>query len=61
MNHIANVGPLAVSVDASIWHSYDSGVFDGCSYDENIEINHAVQVCIATKLGCVLYEIYVKL
>ena len=44
INHIAFVGPLAVSVDASNWHSYEGGVFDGCSYDENIEINHAVQV-----------------
>lgn len=44
MNHIANVGPLGISVDASVWHSYQGGVFDGCSYDENIVINHGVQL-----------------
>lgn len=32
MNALANVGPLAINVDASIWHNYESGVWDGCSY-----------------------------
>lgn len=44
MNHIATIGPLGISVDASVWHSYEGGVFNGCSYDENIEINHGVQL-----------------
>jgi cathepsin L len=44
MNHIVNVGPLSVAVDASGWSFYGGGVFDGCSYDRNIEINHAVQL-----------------
>jgi len=44
MNHIANVGPLSVAVDASSWSFYGGGVFDGCDYDRNIEINHAVQL-----------------
>ena len=44
MNHLATVGPLGISVDASVWHSYEGGIFDGCSYEENIEINHGVQV-----------------
>ena len=44
MNHLANVGPLAVAVDASVWHSYSSGVFTGCSFEENIGLNHAVQL-----------------
>ena len=44
MNHIANVGPLAIAGDASRWSFYGGGVFDGCSYDRNIEINHAIQV-----------------
>ena len=44
MNHVATVGPLGISVDASVWHSYEGGIFDGCSYEENIEINHGVQV-----------------
>merc|ERR1711944_364802 len=33
-----------ISVDASVWHSYEGGIFDGCSYEENIEINHGVQL-----------------
>lgn len=41
MNAIAQVGPIAVSVDASAWHSYAGGVFDGCN-QENPDINHAV-------------------
>jgi len=44
MNHIANVGPLAVAVDASLWGGYSGGVFDSCSYSENIGLNHAVQL-----------------
>ena len=44
INHIANVGPLGISVDASVWHSYEGGIFDGCPYEENININHGVQV-----------------
>jgi len=44
MNHLANVGPLAVAVDASYWSSYRGGVFTGCSFDENIALNHAVQL-----------------
>jgi cathepsin L len=41
MNAVAQVGPIAVSVDASTWHSYAGGVFDGCN-QENPDINHAV-------------------
>jgi len=44
MNHLANVGPLSIAVDASRWSSYSHGVFSGCDYDRNIEINHAVQL-----------------
>ena len=40
MNHLANVGPLSVAVAAGDWSYYREGVFDGCSYDRNIEINH---------------------
>jgi len=39
---IATEGPIVVSVDASTWHNYESGVFNGCSYSDNIDINHAV-------------------
>jgi len=44
MNHLANVGPLSVAVDASSWSFYSGGIFSGCKYDRNIEINHAVQL-----------------
>jgi cathepsin L len=38
---VANYGPIAISVDASSWHAYSSGVFDGCN-QLNPDINHAV-------------------
>jgi cathepsin L len=41
MNAIATVGPIAISVDASTWGAYRSGVFKGCN-QENPDINHAV-------------------
>lgn len=41
MNAIAKEGPIAVSVDASNWHSYSSGIFNGCN-QEQPDINHAV-------------------
>eukprot|EP00349_Pseudokeronopsis_sp_Brazil_P008591 CAMPEP_0202968126 /NCGR_PEP_ID=MMETSP1396-20130829/13284_1 /ASSEMBLY_ACC=CAM_ASM_000872 /TAXON_ID= /ORGANISM="Pseudokeronopsis sp., Strain Brazil" /LENGTH=344 /DNA_ID=CAMNT_0049694059 /DNA_START=131 /DNA_END=1165 /DNA_ORIENTATION=+ len=43
MNAIATVGPLAVNVDASTWHAYAGGVYDGCG-DSNTpsDINHVV-------------------
>merc|ERR1712013_162012 len=42
MDHLANKGPLAASVAASDWGLYSGGVFDGCDYDSNIAVNHAV-------------------
>jgi len=44
MTHLAEVGPLSIAVDASKWGSYTGGVFDGCAFDENISINHGVQL-----------------
>jgi len=44
MTHLAEVGPLSIAVDASSWGSYTGGVFNGCSFDENISINHGVQL-----------------
>merc|ERR1719341_395252 len=44
MTHLAEVGPLSIAVDASVWHSYTGGVFNGCDFDENISINHGVQL-----------------
>jgi len=41
MNAIATIGPIAVNVDASNWHSYESGVFFGCP-QEDVDINHVV-------------------
>ena len=42
LNAIASVGPLAINVDASNWHSYSSGIFSGCSTSANVDINHVV-------------------
>jgi len=44
LQHLANVGPLSIAADASAWQFYSHGVFDGCNYESNIEINHAVQL-----------------
>ena len=41
MSAIATVGPIAISVDASEWHSYESGVFSGCN-QASPDIDHAV-------------------
>jgi cathepsin L len=41
MYSVATFGPIAVSVDASSWHSYSSGIFNGCN-QSNPDINHAV-------------------
>jgi len=38
------LGPLSILVDASSWSSYESGIFDGCDYSQNITLDHAVQV-----------------
>jgi len=40
---VATKGPIAISVDASAWHSYESGVFNGCN-QTNPDIDHAVQL-----------------
>jgi len=44
MEHIANVGPLAIASDASRWQLYGHGVFSGCDYNDNINLNHAIQL-----------------
>ena len=41
---VAQVGPLAISVAASSFKDYTGGVYDGCNYDENIGLNHGVQL-----------------
>ena len=40
--NVATRGPLTVNVDASHWHDYETGVFNGCDYDKNIDVNHVV-------------------
>jgi len=44
MNAIAKTGPVAVSVAASPWKSYESGIFqmDGGFIEDNLDVNHAV-------------------
>merc|ERR1739838_912642 len=42
MDHLANMGPLSASVAANDWGLYSGGVFDGCDYNSNIAVNHAV-------------------
>ncbi|CUG91360.1 cysteine peptidase, putative [Bodo saltans] len=37
-------GPQAISVDASHWFEYESGVYNGCNYSNNISMDHAVQL-----------------
>jgi len=43
MDALANIGPLAINVDASSWFGYRSGVFDGCDQDSP-DVNHVVQL-----------------
>jgi len=40
---IATVGPLAISVDAGTWDSYESGIYNGCN-QTHPDIDHAVQL-----------------
>jgi len=42
LHAVATVGPVVVSVDASAWKNYESGVFNGCDYNSNIDVDHAV-------------------
>jgi cathepsin L len=43
LNALAYVGPLAVNVDASNWHFYESGIYDGCN-TTNPDVDHVVQL-----------------
>ncbi len=42
MDAVANKGPISISVDASDWSDYEIGIFDGCDYKQNMDVNHAV-------------------
>ena len=43
MDAVATQGPVTISVDASTWHLYESGVYDGCNQTAPT-IDHAVQL-----------------
>jgi len=43
LNHVANVGPLAINVDASTWFQYETGVYNGCNQTDP-DIDHVVQL-----------------
>lgn len=40
---VATVGPIAITVDASTWSSYSSGIYSGCN-QESPELDHGVQL-----------------
>ena len=48
LDHLTNKGPLsaAMYVNRNV-KEYETGVFDGCPYNESLLINHAVQVGLA--------------
>jgi len=43
LDALANIGPIAINVEAMPWMSYRSGVFDGCN-QKNPDIDHVVQL-----------------
>jgi len=43
MTAVATVGPIAISVDASSWQFYSTGVYNGCN-QTNPDLDHAVQL-----------------
>jgi len=43
LQYVGTQGPLSISVDASSWSGYESGVFDGCDMTAP-DIDHAVQL-----------------
>lgn len=38
------MGPLSISVAASSFKDYHGGIFTGCDYENNIQLNHGVQL-----------------
>ena len=46
INHVANVGPLSVVITTrwSDMKAYGGGVYKDCPYDEDISLNHVVQL-----------------
>jgi cathepsin L len=41
LDAIATKGPIAINVDASTWHAYAGGIFNGCN-QASPDINHVV-------------------
>jgi len=41
MDALANIGPLAINIDASAWRYYETGVFSGCNTTDS-DIDHVV-------------------
>jgi cathepsin L len=41
---VATIGPISVSVDASRWGTYKSGIYSGCDSQPTLDIDHAVQL-----------------
>jgi cathepsin L len=41
MDAVANIGPVAITVDASTWKNYYGGIYDGCN-QESPELDHGV-------------------
>lgn len=41
---VATIGPVDVTVDATDFEDYESGVFNGCSGEEFVNLNHGVNI-----------------
>ncbi|KAJ1453439.1 hypothetical protein M885DRAFT_524366 [Pelagophyceae sp. CCMP2097] len=45
LDALVHAGPLAVNVDASSWHDYSKGIFDGCNFNgTGVDVDHVVQL-----------------
>ena len=44
MKHLAKVGPLSITVSATGFQFYKSGVYNGCNYTDQVVLNHGVQL-----------------
>ena len=44
MKEMVYMNPVGTAIYASYMFDYGGGIYDGCSYDANIALNHAVQL-----------------
>ena len=63
MNAIASIGPLAINVDASTWHAYEGGIFNGCN-QTTPDVNHVVVMVGYGEVHCaigtlIIIELYI--